>query len=108
MNWSFELDLCTDLTNTIHLLNMDLAGKRRQRGTSSASITKMKTKVEVWMNKENLTAIDFLAIQQAKGKLETLDAEFRGCHLAVVDELDNDKELEYKQAILDDHDDKVI
>ena len=70
---------------------MDLAGERRRRGISSASITKLKTKVEAWMKKESLTAIDLLAIRLAKGKLETLDAEFRGRHMAVVDELENDE-----------------
>ena len=67
----------------------------------------MKTNVEAWMNKENLTAIDLVAIRQAKGKLETLDTEFRERHVAVVDELEDDEELECEQAILDDHDDKV-
>ena len=86
---------------------MDLAGKRRRRGISCASITKLKTKVEVWVNKENLTAIDLLAVQQAERKLETLDVEFRQRHEAVVDELENDEELEYEQTFLDDHDNKV-
>ena len=49
--------------------------------------------------KESLTIIDLLAIRQVKGKLETLDAEFRRCHVAVVDELEDDEELEYEQAI---------
>ena len=37
------------------------------------------------MNKEDLTAIDLLAIRQAKGKLETLDVEFRRRHVTIVD-----------------------
>ena len=56
---------------------------------------------------KNLTAINLLAIQQAKGRLETLDAEVRGRHVAVVDQLEDNEELEHKQAILNDHDDKV-
>ena len=59
------------------------------------------------MNKKNLTALDLLAIQQAKRKLETLNAEFRGHHVAVVDELESNEELEHEQAVLNDHDDKV-
>ena len=59
------------------------------------------------MDREKLTAIDLLAIHQAKRKLEMLDAEFRGCHVSVVDEVENDEELEHEQAVLDDHSEKV-
>ena len=60
------------------------------------------------MNTENLTTIDLLAIRQAKGKLEILDAEFIEGHVTVVNELEDDEELEHEQTILDDHDNKVI
>ena len=57
--------------------------------------------------KGNFNCHFFLAIRQAKGKLETLDAEFRQRHVAVVNKLENDEELEFEQAVLDDHDNKV-
>ena len=82
---------------------------RKQKGKrhSIASITKMETKVELWMNKEQLTAIDLLAIQPAKRKLEMLDAEFRGNHVAVVGDLENNEDFNVEKAVLNDYDKKV-
>ena len=75
-----------------------------KEGEEAFQVHPLEDEGEVWMNEEKLTATDLLAIQQAKRKLETLDAEFRGRYVAAVDELENDEELEHKQVILNDDD----
>lgn len=40
-------------------------------------------------------------------RLEDLDAEFKLHHLALVDLIENDDELEREQRVLDEHEDLV-
>jgi len=75
-----------------------LSTTRKRRGVVRASITRLDSRVTELESKEELTAADRLAAQHLLQKLNSLEAEFRSYHLAVVD-------LEGEQAILDKHDD---
>ena len=57
--------------------------------------------------KEKLTNTDRATVQWLLKKLYTLDAEFKTHHFAIVD-LIKEETLGEEQAMLDDHDDKVL
>ena len=40
-------------------------------------------------------------------KLETLDADFKKCHSALIDLIEDERLLEQEQKALDEHDDEV-
>ena len=65
---------------------------RWRRGIPGGQITKLKTKVDEWVSKGGLSAIDLLSIEQAKARLHMLDAEFTWYHVDVIDTLDDDDE----------------
>jgi len=83
-----------------------LSTARKRRGVVRASITRLDGRVAELESKEELTAADRLAAQHLLQKLNSLEAEFRSYHLAVVDLVEEDA-LEGEQAILDEHDDRV-
>ena len=81
---------------------------RRQRGVPGGQITKLKTKVDKWVSKGGLSAIDLLLIEQAKARLHTctLDADFKRYRIDVIDALDEDDEIEREDA-MEEHKDKM-
>ena len=83
-----------------------LSAASKRRGVVQASITRLDCHVADLESKEELTAADRLAAQHLLQKLNSLEAEFRSYHLAVVDLIEEDA-LEGEQAILDEHDDRV-
>ena len=72
----------------------DLSTLRRQRGVPSGQTPKLKNKVDRWVSKGGLTAIDLLLVEQAKTRLRTLDTKFKRYHMDVIDSLDDDTETE--------------
>ena len=89
---------------------MDVTSKRRQGAfqVPPSRVINMNTKVYGCTNKEWLSPVEQLTVQQALKKLETLDSEFKQYHLAVTDTLEDEGKLEQKQAIPDNHNDRVI
>ena len=86
---------------------LDVTARRRRRGMVRASITKLAAHFDELERKLELSHSDRLAAQPLHQRLASMAAEFKGYHLAIVDLLQEEEELEGEQAILDDHDDKV-
>ena len=81
----------------------DLLAERQQRGVSSASIVKLKTKVNEWIAKGGLTAVDVLSVEQAKAHLHTFDTKFKWHHINVIVLLDKESEMDREEAVTDEH-----
>ena len=62
----------------------DVSVKRRGRGVPSALITELKTKVDRWVAKGALTAVDLLSVEQTKTRVHTLDTEFERYHIDAI------------------------
>ena len=58
----------------------------------------MKSKVDGWVSKGGLTAVDLFSVEQAKACLHTLDAEFKRYHINVIESLDDDIEIEREEG----------
>ena len=86
---------------------LDIVARRHPRGVVKASITKLGDLIVTFEYKVELSHSDRLAVQRLQQRLTNMDSDFKRYHLAVVDLLDEDKNLDDKQAILDDHDDRV-
>ena len=56
---------------------------------------------------KKLTNTDRVTIQQLLKRLDTLDGKFKTHHFAVID-LVEEETLGEEQAVLDDHDDKLL
>ena len=50
----------------------DVTTLRRQRDKYGGQITKLKTKLDEWVSKGGLGAVDLLSIKQAKARLLTI------------------------------------
>ena len=72
-----------------------------------ASITRLGGPLAELEGQPALSLADRLTAKQLLAKLEGLDAEYRAYYLAVMD-LAEDGALEAEQAMLDEHDDRVI
>ena len=83
-----------------------LSTQRKRRGVVKASITRLSSR---------LTALEGMVeepdthdhAQRLSTKLETLDAEFKTHHFAVIDLIDDDGTLGREHETLDQHDDDV-
>ena len=64
---------------------------------------KLKTKVDSWLMKGRLDAVDLLSVEQAKVCLHTLDAEFKWYHMDVVDLLVDESEIHREETVMDEH-----
>ena len=85
---------------------MTQANPRRRRGTTKRSITYLTQKVEALeaqMGPPNPAIVD--QAQHLKVKLDSLDAEFKTRHYAVVDTISDEGEQAKEQSELDRHDD---
>ena len=83
-----------------------LSANRKRRGVVRASLTRLDTRVAELEGKLEISARDRLAAHRLLQKLDTLDADFKLYHLAIID-LVGDESLNTEQALLDEHDDKV-
>ena len=72
-----------------------------------ASVTCFEDRVATIEANEKLTITDRATVQRLLKRLDTLDSEFKTHHFAVVD-LVEEETLGEEQAVLDDHDDKVL
>ena len=79
---------------------------RRRRGVIEAFITCLDGRVMELEVQSNLTAEDRLSAQHLLQKLNSLEADFKTCHLALVDYF-NEEAQETEQLILDEADDKI-
>ncbi len=84
----------------------DLATLRRRRGVAKASITRLTTRLTELegVTEESTTSSH---AQLLRKKLDTLDADFKLHHLAVIDAVVNDEAAAEEQLELDSHDDTV-
>ena len=86
----------------------DLATQRQRRGIPCGHITKLKTKVDEWVYKGGLSAIDLLSVEQAKARLHTLDADIKRYHMDVIDALEDvTKEIESEEDVMEEHEIKI-
>ena len=83
-----------------------ISSARRRRGVAKASITRVEGRVAELEARPEFTADDRLSAQQSLEKLNSIEAEFKSYHLALVDLLDEDAQ-EGEQRTLDEIDDKV-
>ena len=83
-----------------------LSTARKRRGVVRASVTRLDHRVAEMEAKGELTAEDRLSAQHLLQRLNSLDADFKSYHLAIVD-LINEDTLDGEQAILDENDDKI-
>ena len=86
---------------------LDVSARRHLRGVVKASITKLATRVNELEMKPELSHSDELAAKRMQERLTGLDGKFKGYHLAVVAWLEEDEDLDRKQAVLDSHDNRV-
>ena len=83
-----------------------LSAHRKRRGVVRASLTRLQTRVsDIERAIEQPGTLD--AARQLLTKLESLDADFRMHHLAIVDLTDDEDALVTEQDALDAHDDDV-
>ena len=80
---------------------------KRRRGTAKASLTKLATKVTELEDADPDPSVASRAQQYLK-RLETLDANFKTHHLAIMDAVDEEGQLEAEQEVLDQHDDDIM
>ncbi len=81
----------------------DLATLKRRRGTAKASITKLRTKLTELEGADRDASFATYAQQYLK-RLETLDANFKTHHLAIMDVIEDEEQLGAEQEALDQHD----
>ena len=67
-------------------------------GVPGGQIAKLNTKVNGWVSKGGLTAVDLLSLEQAMAHLHILDTEFKRYHMDVMDSLDDDTEMSWRST----------
>ena len=72
------------------------------------SITKLVDIIHELEYKGTLCHSDQLMVQRLQQRLVTVDVEFKRYHISVIDLVEEEKELEKEQSILDDHDERVV
>ena len=83
-----------------------ISSARKRRGVSRGSITRLATRVGDLEGLSDDPTVLTRANQMVKS-LQGHDADFKNHHLALIDLLDNDEELEKEQRTLDDHEETV-
>ena len=63
--------------------------------------------VKGWIAKVGLSAINLLSVEQAKARLHILDTEFKRYHMDIIHSLDDESEIERKEAAMEKHEIKV-
>lgn len=87
-------------------LEKTLASQRRKRGATKASITRLHTKIrEIEANTDAPDA--HARASQISEKLKELGSTFKTQHFAILEIIENDKESEKEQEVLDRHDDEM-
>ena len=84
----------------------DSATLKRRRGIARGSLTRLKTRVGELEARDDLSR----SLEEARRLLQRLDAidsDFKSNHLALIDAIEDEGELDKEQGILDDHDDDV-
>ena len=75
---------------------------KRRRGIARGSLTWLKTRVGELEARDDLS----LSLEEARRLLQHLDAidsDFKSNHLALIDAIEDEGELDKEQGILDDH-----
>ena len=86
--------------------NPDATILRRRRGVVRASITRITNRLKELEGKaDQPTTLDIA--QRTLKKLDTLEAEFKTHHYALIDLIDDDDDLREEQELLDRHDDEM-
>ena len=83
-----------------------ISNQCKRRGVVCASITRLGSRLIGLEDKADQPGTRDLAQRMAM-KLETLDPEFKGHHLALVDLIEDEEVMRKKQDTLDEHDDDV-
>ena len=88
------------------MASVALAALKRRKGAIKANITKLTTKVAELEAKDREPTILTHAQQLAK-RPESLDGDFKTCHFAIIDILDDEEQLAGEQDVPDKHDDEI-
>ena len=83
-----------------------LTTQRKRRGVVKASITRLSSRLKELESKAEEPATHDHA-QRLATRLDTLDAEFKTHHFALIDLIDDEETLGKEQDALDQHDDDV-
>ena len=81
--------------------------EKRRRGAIKASITKLTTKIAELEVKEPGPTTLPLAQQLAK-RLQSLDSDFKTCHVAIINVVEDEGPLAEEQDVLDTHDEELF
>ena len=86
----------------------DITTAKRRRGVPRGSLTRLSNKLkELEAGRAGDLANTLVATRQLLKKLESVDSEFKRLHLALIDLLNTDEDLEKEQKVLDEHDEIV-
>ena len=102
--------LVQELTATFYLSDMSDAenkGKKRQRGTVCASITKMVRRVANMERKAPLSPTVKIVAKRMEQKIYDLDKDFQGYHYSILDLMEEDEDFDGEQVILDEYEEKI-
>ena len=92
---------------------LDNAGKlsqaRKFRGTVRGMITRLETQISKQEDKPEITSSDSVRIQPHNERIISLDSDFKTHHFRIIGLVDEEDEetLKRKQAILDEHEDRM-
>ena len=64
--------------------------------------------IDKYEMKEGVSHSDRIAVKGILKRLEALDSHFKMYHFAIIDFIDEEDELVREQAILDNHDDRIV
>ena len=85
----------------------EIKGKKRQRGTVRASITKMVSCIANMESRAPLSPTDEILAKRMEQKTYDLDKDFREYHYSILDLMKEDEDFDGEQAILDEHEEKI-
>ena len=86
-----------------------LSSAGKLRGIPCATLTCLEVQIAKLEDKPENIHSDPVMIQGHTEKLNSQDSTFRRHHFAIIDQIDEDQEmLEQEQAVLNDHEGKVI
>ena len=87
-------------------MNDEIRSVKKKRTVIRGQVTRIRTRLAQLNAKEDEPETSSHAWRMAT-RLEDLDAEFKIHHLALVDLIESDDELEKEQGVLDEHEDQV-
>ena len=95
-----EFDMLTRSGASVH--------RRRDASVGTIELLKRMTEVLELKDRESLTEDDRQSALRMNGLLSSVTSDFKGYHLTLIDSIENEDEVKAEQAILQDHELKVM